>query len=334
VTELLSIIDAFKQFGDEETTLPTWMIGQMVNNETAQATSGRMATITVSIKDVVKNFDTFTEHIIRDMYAWNMEWNPRKDIKGDYLCKARGVSSLVMKEVRMQALDQLTTTLTPREWDYIPEREFLHEKFKAHDIQIELKSDEEVTKLRQDRENSKSALLASQMAEAEIGYKKAQTMNQLTKAKQANVEALKEAGTQEGAEDPRLVEKDLQLKDTEIMAKEKEIGRQDEKHVVDTELKIDSHKTKKNIDSTKAAHDIAIKEKQAETGMEIDKKSAEQQSQIAQDKAKQGAGIDKEKAKSDLKSKAVMTKASASAKIIAAKKAPAKPAAKPATKKK
>ena len=103
VDELAKIVDMFKQFGDEETTLPTWMIGQMVNNETAQATSGRLATITISIKDVVKNFDYFTEGNIRDLYAWNMEFNPRTDIKGDFNIKARGVSSLVMKEIRMQA---------------------------------------------------------------------------------------------------------------------------------------------------------------------------------------------------------------------------------------
>jgi hypothetical protein len=41
VPELLTVIDTFKQFADEETCLPTWMMGQMVNNETAQATAGR-----------------------------------------------------------------------------------------------------------------------------------------------------------------------------------------------------------------------------------------------------------------------------------------------------
>jgi hypothetical protein len=319
VDELLKIVDAFKQFGDEETTLPTWMIGQMVNNETAQATSGRMATITVSIKDVVKNFDSFTEHIIRDMYAWNMEFNSRQDIKGDYLCKARGVSSLVMKEVRMQALAQLTTTMTEREWDYIPEREFLAEKFKAHDLPIQLKTEEEVAKIRQDRQNSKQAQMAIQMGEAEIAYKRAQTMAQLTKAKKANVEALSESG---GGEDPRLAEAELALKGKDIEAKDKDIQRQDEKHVLDMQTKVDSHETQKTIDQTTAAHKIAIQERQADHTMSMEEKKAEQDKKIAE-----------EKAKDDSASKKVMTKASASAKIIAAKKKPAvKSAAKPAAK--
>jgi hypothetical protein len=300
IPELLSIIDAFKKFGDEETTLPTWMIGQMVNNETAQATSGRMATITISIKDVVRNFDAFTEKIIRDIYAWNMEFNPRPDIKGDFKCKARGVSSLVMKEIRMQALTQLTTTMTPEEWDYIPQREFLQEKFKAHDINITLLTEEEVQKKRQEREQSVQNQLALKMAEAEVQYKKAQTMAQLSKAKEHNVKATKEAQTppeQPAGEDPRLVDGELELQDTEKMGKQAEIRRQEEKHAMDLAHADEAHTVKIATDTTKTAQELALKGKQAEHDMEMKEK---------------------------------MTKAGAEAKIIAAKKkpAPAKPTSK------
>jgi hypothetical protein len=276
VEELLRIVDAFKQFGDEETTLPTWMIGQMVNNETAQATSGRMATITISIKDVVKNFDSFTERIMRDMYAWNMEFNPRTDIKGDYSVKARGVSSLVMKEIRMQALTQLTTTMTPEEWDYVDRREFLKEKLKAHDINIVLKTEEEVEKVRQARENSKQTQLMYAQAEADIAYKKAQTMGQLTKAKKFNVEATKDAQTppeQGESTDPRVVEGDVALKQTEVAAAEEKIRRENEKHDIDMQHQQEDHNVRVAVDTTKAAHDIAIKGKTAEHAMKMKEKS-------------------------------------------------------------
>jgi|GEM_PF-539710 len=307
VDELLKIVEAFKQFGDEETTLPTWMIGQMVNNETAQATSGRMATITVSIKDVVKNFDAFTERIIRDMYAWNMDFNPRQDIKGDYLCKARGVSSLVMKEVRMQALAQLTTTMTEAEWDYIPRREFLQEKFKAHDIGITLLTEEEVKKLREARQQSMQFKLAQEMQMAEIAYKKAQTLSQTTKAKKTNIEAIKEAQTPieaDGVEDPRLVEGELALKGKEMEAKDADMARQDEKHVLALEHKTEAHEQDKTIKSTQAAMDVLSKSREDERKAEA--------------------------AKVDIESKKKMTAAGVKAKIIAAKKKPAKPAAKTA----
>jgi hypothetical protein len=273
--ELLKIIDAFKQFGDEETTLPTWMIGQMVNNETAQATSGRLATITVSIKDVVKNFDTFTEKIIRDIYAWNMEFNPRPDIKGDFKCKAKGVSSLVMKEIRMQALAQLTTTMTPEEWDYIPKRDFLQEKFKAHDINIALLSEEEVKKLREARKQSAEMQLAIEMQKAEIAYKRAQTMSQLTKAKKTNTDATIAAQTpieQPEGSDPRLTEEEIALQQTERGGKEAEIRRSEEAHALEMQHKDESHKMKMATDTTKTAHEVANKDKVVEHGMKIKEK--------------------------------------------------------------
>jgi hypothetical protein len=277
IKELLSIIDAFKQFGDEETTLPTWMIGQMVNNETAQATSGRMATITVSIKDVVKNFDAFTEKIVQDLYAWNMEFNPRQDIKGDFKCKARGVSSLVMKEIRMQALAQLTTTMTPEDWIYIDRREFLKEKFKAHDLNIRLRTEEEADKLRQEEANSIMNQLQIEAIKAEISKDKAQAMVNLTKAKEKNVEATIKAQTPielPQGEDPRVTEEQVALAQTERMGKEAQIRREEESHMQKLAQADESHTVKVATDTTKAAQDIAIKGKQADHAMKMKEQSA------------------------------------------------------------
>lgn len=278
IDELLKIIDAFKQFGDEETTLPTWMIGQMVNNETAQATSGRMATITISIKDVVKNFDTFTEHIIRDMYAWNMDFNPRQDIKGDFKCKARGVSSLVMKEVRMQALAQFTSTLTEEEWDYMPKREFLAEKVKSHDLQITLLTEEEVAKKREERSQSVMNQLQIEMLKSEIAKNKAQSMSLLTKAKEHNVLAIKEAQTPpevpEGA-DPRLTEEEIALQQTERAGKEADIRRQEEAHALRMQHEDESHRVKIATDTAKTGQDMAIKGKTADHSLKMKEKLTE-----------------------------------------------------------
>jgi len=272
IDELIQVIDLFKRFGDEETTLPTWMIGDQVNNETAQATSGRNSTVLVSIKDIVKNFDTFTEHIIRDIYAWNMEFNPRQDIKGDFKCKAKGVSSLVMKEIRMQALTQLSTTLTPEEKDYIPEREFIQEKFKAHDLNITLLSDEEVAKIRKERSESVQNQLALKMAEAEIKYKDAQTMAQLTKAKEHNVKAVKDAQTPPETvptEDPRLADAELAKKNAEVLGTEAQITRDNETHALEMQHKDEKHKTELAIQSTKTAHGIADQHKMTEHKVEM-----------------------------------------------------------------
>jgi hypothetical protein len=300
IEELIQVIELFKSFGDEETTLPTWMIGQQVNNETAQATSGRNATVLVSIKDIVKNFDTFTEHIIRDMYAWNMDFNPRTDIKGDFKCKARGVSSLVMKEIRMQSLQQLNSTLTPEQRDYIPEGEMIKELFKAHDIDITLRTEEEVGKMRQEREQSVMNQLQIEMIKSDIQKNKSQSMSLLTKARKVNVEATKDAQTPpelpQGT-DPRVTDAEVALKGTEITSKEAEIRRHEEQHALDMQHQDEQHRVKIATDTTKTAQEMAIKGKTADHAMEM---------------------------------KAQMTKASAEAKKTAAKQKPtmAKPAKK------
>lgn len=288
IPELIQIIDKFKEFGDEETTLPTWMIGQMVNNETAQATSGRMATITISIKDVVKNFDAFTESVIKDLYDWNMEFNPRTDIKGDYSVKPRGVSSLVMKEIRMQALNQLSTTMTPEDWLYVDRREFLQERFKAHDINIRLLSEEAVSKKREEQANSAQAQLAIEMLKAEIAYKRAQTMGQLAKAKEHNTESEKTAQELPTGKDPRISEAELAKKQAETAQVDTKTRQLEEKHQQDMAHVADQHmddKTKSRLgmvhDEEKHQQDINLKEKQATQGMALKEK-------LATIKAKQG----------------------------------------------
>lgn len=267
IDELLKIIEAFKQFGDEETTLPTWMIGQMSNNETAQATSGRLATITLSIKDIVKNFDAFTEKNIRSLYNWNMEFNPRKDIKGDYTCKARGVSSLVMKEIRMQALAQLTTTMTDEEREYIPTREFLQEKLKAHDLNINLLSEEEVAAKRDAQSQSEQNQLMLAQLQAEVGYKKAQTMAQLSKAKKVNIDGIVAAQTPpeipQGG-DPRLTEEQIALQQTERGGKEAEIRRQEEAHALELKHKQEKHEHELATGTAKTLSDISLKGRNSE----------------------------------------------------------------------
>jgi hypothetical protein len=275
------------------------MIGQMVNNETAQATSGRMATITVSIKDVVRNFDAFTEKVIRDLYTWNMEFNSRADIKGDFLCKAKGVSSLVMKEIRMQSLNQLNASLTPEQRDYIPEKEFVKEIFRAHDINITMRSEEEVRQIRQERQDSVEMQLAIEMQKAEIAYKKSQTMAQLTKAKEKNVLANKEAQMPPeipAGTDPRLTEEEIALQQTERAGKEADIRRKEEAHQQKLRQGEESHGVKIATDTTRTAHDIANKDKMANASIKMKEEMTKASAKAKKEASKSGAGM-KKKAK-------------------------------------
>lgn len=290
IPELLQIISTFKQFGDEETTLPTWLIGQPTNNETAQSVSSRSASITVSIKDIAKNFDTFTEKVLRDLYMWNMEFNPREDIKGDYNVKARGVSSLVMKEIRSQALTQLKSTLTPEDWVYVPRQEFVAEIFKAHDINIALRTEEEAQKIIEAQEQSIQMQLALKMQEAEIGYKRAQSMAQLAKAKDKNVDAeLKMITPPDQGEfppDPRLEKLDVIGKEADVMSKSQGIQHADEKHQLEMAQADDKHRAEMATKMMQTASDVSTKTAQAQHGMKMKEKEMENRTKEMEGKTK------------------------------------------------
>jgi hypothetical protein len=58
-----------------------------------------------SVKTVVKNFDDYLLRPLGEaMFAFNMQFNYNKDIKGDLEVKARGLESLMQNEVRSQRL--------------------------------------------------------------------------------------------------------------------------------------------------------------------------------------------------------------------------------------
>jgi hypothetical protein len=278
IEELKMISDVFMDFADKETCLPTWMIGDKVNNENSKQTSGRQSEILVSIKDVVKNFDTFTERVMRDLYSWNMEFNPREDIKGDFQCKPRGVSSLVIKEIRMAALANLKNTMQPEDWPYIPRREFLDETFKAHDIKINLRTEEQAQEIISKQTDQRAQELAYAQMEAEVAYKRAQTAGQLTKAKKFNVEAEKDAITPPDAPpaaDPRLQDAELMAKSTDIAAKNEQIRRDEEAHQQKLRQEAENHQLNREKTVLETAHAEDLKERDAQHKMELQKKDME-----------------------------------------------------------
>jgi hypothetical protein len=234
INEYIQIIDQFIKFGDIESTLPTWMLSEptAMSNETASGVSMRMSTLTMTIRDIVRNFDEHQEAIISSLYAWNMKYSDKPEIKGDYKVKARGSSSLVMKEVRMQSLNQFAQTLTPEDWVYIPRRKLLEERIKANDLDIELNTEDKADQIRQSMIDVKAKELAYGDMQAEIDKKKAMALNLVTKAKQTNNEPPK-AGPQE---DPVMKDLERQGKQVEVIGKVAEISHADEKHQADMNL--------------------------------------------------------------------------------------------------
>ena len=107
--ENMQMFDRFRQLADESTGIPSYSHGQTGIQSTTRTASGMsmlMGASALNIKTVIKNIDDYLlKPLGESFYQWNMQFNNDiPDIQGDLNVKARGTSSLMMKEVRSQRL--------------------------------------------------------------------------------------------------------------------------------------------------------------------------------------------------------------------------------------
>lgn len=110
---LESIIAHARQFADDETNMPLIAYGEQASHitQTAQGMSILMNSANVVFRRVVKHFDDcMTVPNIRRIYDWNMQFNERDDIKGDFEVHARGSSVLLVRELQAQNLMAMIST--------------------------------------------------------------------------------------------------------------------------------------------------------------------------------------------------------------------------------
>ncbi len=103
------VIELFRRFADETTSLPSYTHGSTSGgmNKTATGMSMLMGAASISLKSVIKNIDDFLlAPMVRALYDWNMAWNSDESIKGDMRIIARGSTALIQKEVQSQRLLQ------------------------------------------------------------------------------------------------------------------------------------------------------------------------------------------------------------------------------------
>ncbi len=104
--EIANIYNLAKQMIDEETGLPA--ISQGEQGEVTPTLGGMsmlMNAATTVRRNQVKHWDDdITVPIIKRFYDWNMQFNPKQEIKGDMRVYARGTSALLVKEQQSQAL--------------------------------------------------------------------------------------------------------------------------------------------------------------------------------------------------------------------------------------
>jgi len=110
--ELQSIFNTARELADEETALPKLAQGEMGNmpKQTATGMSMLINASNVFLRRVIKNWDDdVTVPLITRFYDYNMQYNSKPEIKGDFEVNARGASTLMVKETQTQALLSLMT---------------------------------------------------------------------------------------------------------------------------------------------------------------------------------------------------------------------------------
>jgi hypothetical protein len=174
IPELLNIIRLFMDFADQETFVNPQSgmeapRGTAEPMRTAAGASMLRADAALPFKDVVRNFDSFTQSVMQSLITFNQVFNPRVP-KGDYNAVARGATSLIAKEVRGQQMDQLATTLTDDERLDVDTRKFTEARFAVRDLQGLLVAPQEAERRRKarDQQQSEAREQARQMFEAEL----------------------------------------------------------------------------------------------------------------------------------------------------------------------
>lgn len=192
IGELLQAISLGREFADTETFVSAMTGGDFENAPSeALRTQGNMsmamASAALPFKDIVRNFDRFTKSVIYSLVQWNLIYNHRREeLKGDLRPIPRGASSLMAKEVRAVALDQLAATLTPEERVYINEEELLKERLQVRDLPLDrlMATPEEVQQRRDaaSQQAQKAEQQQEQMFGAELRTKQTEALKDITQA--------------------------------------------------------------------------------------------------------------------------------------------------------
>jgi len=178
--EFLGLVEFFQSTADESTTIPRSLSGiSEVSGGAAKTATGMsmlMGAANITLKDQVHFMDEgVTSPFIRAMYFWNMEFNKKQDIKGDFNIVARGSKSLVAKEVKMEQINQfLAMTNNELDAQYIKRDVLLRELSEVFDLDKlgfiksadEVKQSEASTAEAQKREQDMGILLEAMKAES------------------------------------------------------------------------------------------------------------------------------------------------------------------------
>lgn len=178
--EFLGLVEFFQGTADESTTIPRTLHGGQQQttgaNQTATGMSMLIGASNITLKDQVQFFDDgVTKPFIKSMYFWNMEFNNKPNIKGDFNIVARGSKSLIAKEVKMEQINQfLSLTNNDTDLQYIKRDVLLRELAEIFDLdrlgfirsEAEVKNNQEQQAASQKEREDREIMLEAMKAES------------------------------------------------------------------------------------------------------------------------------------------------------------------------
>ena len=177
IPELMQAIDLFMKFADMETFVGPATGGDMSRGpseplRTAAGASMLRGDAALPFKDIVRNFDSFTQSVIYSLVQFNKKFNPDRVKQGDYNVIARGATSLIAKEIRGIQIDTIATTMSDREAIHVDDRKLVEARFAVRDMDDILLPLDEVRRRQAAQSQSQQEQQAKQMELMEANIRK------------------------------------------------------------------------------------------------------------------------------------------------------------------
>lgn len=110
IGNIMPVLNLARQFAEEESATAEFGGSQSPQNQDSATGQLIMQHASTTLLDFFAEEwdDQVTEKVIRRMYAWNMQYNPRQDIKGNYIIDVRSSSEYKNKQMYVRDMERLS----------------------------------------------------------------------------------------------------------------------------------------------------------------------------------------------------------------------------------
>lgn len=110
IGNIMPVLQLARQFAEEESATADFGGKQSPQNQDSATGQLIMQHASTTLLDFLAEEwdDQVTEKVIRRMYAWNMQYNPKQEIKGDYMVDVKSSSEYKNKQMYVRDMERLS----------------------------------------------------------------------------------------------------------------------------------------------------------------------------------------------------------------------------------